>query len=543
MNQYLSAAILKKDKFAIEDFLKAGADPNALIPGEEFAPIHLGAGTSKSVTQLLLKYGADPNARTCEGSTPLHIAASWGKSDVLQLLLKYGADMSIRDSEELDALGIAGKYECENCVRILQNHERKNGINNQGKEHRLSSPYNQIEINVCLNRIKLFSTIVNSSSELYQIPDDFTDDGPITVKTYKTKDDYNCRPRQSDDDILTPSRNSSSISLSETEEFSATFHHEQVQKNNKHEEGNQSGDPCSDTKIRQESIVHEKSATKVDDTLMNNKQQNRFYKHPKGGSDQCWKESIETPSIETFIHPPRNRHQALEIYDSDSNCHTSSSYFNGAPRYATENEGQNLNTETIYIDQGSGQTSTLPYTEYHLDLGSETNHNERDGIDLQVSDNERNKESLEYKQWDEYSKHQRQNMTKNNYESRKSLFLDTKTIKSVTQNSPRVSCSCNNHPVITTDPPFKSGIKTGGKCLNKEFCEGKDENIHSSRSCKTVSDCTYPDDTSQNTKYKYIAQQEDSKDEIPFRSFVPCKETSENTAKRKSFRNTATVYI
>ena len=531
MNQHLGAAILKRDTFAIEGFLKAGADPNAIIPGEEFAPIHLGAGTSKSVTQLLLRYGADPNAQTYEGSTPLHIAASWGKSDVLKLLLKYGADISIRDNEKLDALGIAGKYKYKNCVRILQDHERKNEIDIKSKTH--SSTYNQIEINVYLNDRKIFSTFIDRSFKMLQnVPDQFIEDGLITEETYKTdENEYNCELKQSDDNILTLSINSDLISLPMRKEFSTIGSHEQVPENKNYD---QSDDQCLDAKIKQGSSTQNNTNTKIEETFITYKQQNSDHNDLKSRFDPCLDEAIKKPLTETVFHRSKcNKYTLMHDsdYSFDTRRHkTSANGFNDVLCYATQDEHQYLNIE---VDPGSRQSLTLPHTGYHFDQESEIDPDETDQIDCQVSNEEINKVSIDYEQSNDHSEYQK--MVKLNDENRN---FETKIPQSLTKNSPRVPCSSTNYLAINTNPDYISGRRTCVRYQNKEFCIESDENIYPSQPCETLSDYPYPDSTPLKSKYKcnYVDEQTDSNDEIHFQFFHPYTKTSEEAVKQNRFK-------
>ena len=49
--------------------------------------------------RLLLEHGADVNARAKNGSTPLHIASTFGAPEVARVLLEHGADVNARDAD------------------------------------------------------------------------------------------------------------------------------------------------------------------------------------------------------------------------------------------------------------------------------------------------------------------------------------------------------------------------------------------------------------------------------------------------------------
>ena len=175
IGQKLRAAVLEKDRDKIKELLEDGADPNAVIPGEDFAAIHLGAGTTKSITKLLLKNGADPNLQTNDGSTPLHIAASWGKSDILKILLKYGGDERIRDSENLTAGEVAQNHEFWDCSNILQKCHKKrlrNQLETGKQKHSLhqsvASPA-QVHVNVHQGHIDMFTELTDRKSQGWNV--------------------------------------------------------------------------------------------------------------------------------------------------------------------------------------------------------------------------------------------------------------------------------------------------------------------------------------------------------------------------------------
>jgi uncharacterized caspase-like protein len=95
------------DVGAVQAFLAAGADPNALDSGGKTA-LHAAALLSDpAVIEALLKAGADPNARDHEAATPLHIAARAGSAQVIAALLEAGADPNIPATAGRTALDIA----------------------------------------------------------------------------------------------------------------------------------------------------------------------------------------------------------------------------------------------------------------------------------------------------------------------------------------------------------------------------------------------------------------------------------------------------
>ncbi len=68
-------------------------------------PLHIAATFGKTdVAILLIKGGADLNATSADGSTPLHTAAFFGRTEIVRALLKSKADVTIRNSYSATAL-------------------------------------------------------------------------------------------------------------------------------------------------------------------------------------------------------------------------------------------------------------------------------------------------------------------------------------------------------------------------------------------------------------------------------------------------------
>jgi hypothetical protein len=47
--------------------------------------------------RILINNGADVTKQDQTGSTPLHMASSWGGAEIVQLLIEHGADVTVRN--------------------------------------------------------------------------------------------------------------------------------------------------------------------------------------------------------------------------------------------------------------------------------------------------------------------------------------------------------------------------------------------------------------------------------------------------------------
>ncbi|XP_039288667.1 GATA zinc finger domain-containing protein 14-like [Nilaparvata lugens] len=121
-----------EDYRSLEELIvKKGADPNVIIAEKGIAPIHLATGLDDQdfclkTLKLFLSNGGDPNLRSCDGMTPVHIAAAWGRIAILELLLQHGGDPWILDNENNNAFSYAHEEQHWETWRFLDDY--KNSI-------------------------------------------------------------------------------------------------------------------------------------------------------------------------------------------------------------------------------------------------------------------------------------------------------------------------------------------------------------------------------------------------------------------------------
>ncbi|XP_033751024.1 LOW QUALITY PROTEIN: protein phosphatase 1 regulatory subunit 12A-like [Pecten maximus] len=116
----LFGALNSEDIKEAELLLKEGANPNTVLPVEGVACMHIASGLGLEATKLLLSYGGDPNIRSVDGTTPMHVAATWGDQDSLRMLLTNGGDPLARDQDGSSCLDSAQTYGHTNCIHLLE---------------------------------------------------------------------------------------------------------------------------------------------------------------------------------------------------------------------------------------------------------------------------------------------------------------------------------------------------------------------------------------------------------------------------------------
>lgn len=89
---------------AIKGHIAAKTDLNQKDPYGS-TPLHIASTFGKTdVALLLIEGGANLNEKSADGSTPLHTAAFFGRTEIVEALLKKKADVTIRNSYNSTAL-------------------------------------------------------------------------------------------------------------------------------------------------------------------------------------------------------------------------------------------------------------------------------------------------------------------------------------------------------------------------------------------------------------------------------------------------------
>ncbi|XP_076060557.1 uncharacterized protein LOC143036750 [Oratosquilla oratoria] len=119
----LQQALEACDDAALEAYLKAGLDPDALLPGGVTPVIHLINSAQQAnwgdLARLLLQHGADPKVRSARGVPLLSLLVMAGAPHLVALALDLGADLEQRGPNGETPLLTAVHYRQVECVRIL----------------------------------------------------------------------------------------------------------------------------------------------------------------------------------------------------------------------------------------------------------------------------------------------------------------------------------------------------------------------------------------------------------------------------------------
>jgi ankyrin repeat protein len=78
--------------------------------GDSSLQSRLEPNSKADTVRLLAIHGADVTAQDQTGSTPLHIASSWGCTEIVQLLIELGADINAQCTTQLTPLHTASAF-------------------------------------------------------------------------------------------------------------------------------------------------------------------------------------------------------------------------------------------------------------------------------------------------------------------------------------------------------------------------------------------------------------------------------------------------
>ena len=97
----LDSSLLHAAKFGnydeLKDFIKQGANINAMDDSTNTALHRAAAYGHLNIVQYLVELGADINQKACYGATPLLEACKYGKTDAAKYLIKAGSDVNTTD--------------------------------------------------------------------------------------------------------------------------------------------------------------------------------------------------------------------------------------------------------------------------------------------------------------------------------------------------------------------------------------------------------------------------------------------------------------
>ncbi|KAK0158114.1 hypothetical protein PV328_009159 [Microctonus aethiopoides] len=154
------------------------ADPNFLLPIHGITPFHLAVGHkckefSEKVVKLFLYHGGNPNVKSCDGITPVHVAAAWGRIEVLELLLTNGGNPLCLDDDNQSPFHYALDGNYYDAIDIL----RKHIINNK----QFNDDKGKDEMKV---QIKLEKILINHGDVIAEfVPSEFDVTNELSHKT------------------------------------------------------------------------------------------------------------------------------------------------------------------------------------------------------------------------------------------------------------------------------------------------------------------------------------------------------------------------
>lgn len=109
------------DAMIVEDFLKAGMNPNTSNDyGDTVLHIAVNHNHEK-VVELLLEAGADPNKQDSYGNTPLLLVCTKnGNSDIARMLIQAGAKGDIKNMFGVSPKDAVNKLDRKDLTRIIR---------------------------------------------------------------------------------------------------------------------------------------------------------------------------------------------------------------------------------------------------------------------------------------------------------------------------------------------------------------------------------------------------------------------------------------
>jgi bla regulator protein blaR1 len=119
IDEALLEAADKADLRGVNELLAAGADVNAVVPGDGSPLIVAARSNEMSIVRVLLDRGADPNLTVPGDGSPLIQAAKRGALDIVELLVRRGADVNLIVPGDENALMNASEQGALDVVQYL----------------------------------------------------------------------------------------------------------------------------------------------------------------------------------------------------------------------------------------------------------------------------------------------------------------------------------------------------------------------------------------------------------------------------------------
>jgi cytohesin len=120
-NEYGFTPVSLASRHGYAECVKALVEGGAQIEARDVhggTPLINGAGCPRTV-EILLSAGANVMAVAKDGSTALHVAASWKNAECCRMLVARGADPTAKDRDGRTPLDIAIEEEASDCISCL----------------------------------------------------------------------------------------------------------------------------------------------------------------------------------------------------------------------------------------------------------------------------------------------------------------------------------------------------------------------------------------------------------------------------------------